>query len=97
MKKILSVALIFCVSLLTIGSYVNADYGIGHILKGKFKNAENGLTYWYDSSVSTYSMAGHFDHAIKNWDALSSKVSLSKQSSASGANIKIYVGSNNLP
>ncbi|WP_332647706.1 hypothetical protein [Lysinibacillus sp. 54212] len=34
---------------------------------------------------------------MANWNGVSSKVSLSKTSSSSTANAKVYVGSNNLP
>jgi hypothetical protein len=95
MKKLLNVLIVSIVIISgVIGVY--ADYGKDHIIKGEFSQGASNLKYWYDSSVTNYGLKSHFEHAIANWDSLSSQVNLTEQTS-SEADIKIYVGLNNLP
>ncbi len=73
-----------------------ADFNAAHILRGEFDQGADSLTYWYDSSVDTYGLESHLEHAMANWDNLSSNVGLNEQIQ-SNADIKVYVGSQNLP
>ncbi|KOY83117.1 hypothetical protein I6G82_10845 [Lysinibacillus macroides] len=88
----------FILGCLIIGycSSTFASHDTAHILKGQFRQGASSLTYWLDSSVNSYGMQSHFQHAFTNWNNSSSKVNMSASTNAS-SDIKVYVGSNNLP
>ncbi|WP_342480016.1 matrixin family metalloprotease [Paenibacillus sp. FSL L8-0340] len=87
----LSIALMFALS-----TNVNADTGTAHIKRGSIVGASS-ISYWYDSSLTSYGYKGAFTNAFTKWDVLSNGFGFNETSTESGAKVKVYVGSNVLP
>lgn len=74
-----------------------ADNGKVHIKQGSIILPSNKvLTYWMDSSVSSYGFTGSVVNGIQQWDSKTTAFSVN-QTSSSAADIKVFVGNKSLP
>ncbi|QYK66997.1 hypothetical protein [Paenibacillus sp. S02] len=93
-KKLMITSMTFVLSLMA--ATVSADTGTAHIKIGSISGGASNISYWYDSSLSTYGQTGAVDNARSKWDAASSRIGWSSGSSSS-AKLKVYAGNYSLP
>lgn len=89
-------AVVFTISLFLVNQ-AYADFGKVHVKKGSIIVGSNKvLTYWVDSSVTSYGYKSAVDNGITNWDTMTSAFSIN-ESISDVADIKVFVGYNELP
>lgn len=88
--KKLSIPLLIIASVCTIPSMLSAQSFSGGRKTAVFEA-------YYDASVANYGYRQTYDQAIANWNATSSKVSITKTTSTASLPDKYYVGNTTVP
>ncbi|AIQ11607.1 hypothetical protein [Paenibacillus durus] len=91
-KIIASVMAALCIG----SSIAYADTGTAHIKIGSISGGASNISYWYDTSVSSYGQNGAVDNARSQWDSISSGIGWSAGTQSS-AKMKVFAGYQALP